>query len=191
MSRVASLAFLATLALSPVPAQANEDAAAFMARFSGTWLGTGELLLGAENGMKFSCELNGTPSRSQMSFAMKGKCWMGRLSAPVHAQLRYNEETKHFYGEFMGGSQENGADLMGARQGDGFSLKLSRGTAQGRLAAEPVNQDQMTITIFFRDRANNRELPVVAMGFTRKDTLGTLPDYKANLAAGQFDDGAN
>jgi hypothetical protein len=157
-----------------------------MSRFSGAWLGTGELLLGSDSGMKFNCELNGNPSKSQLSFGMKGKCWMGALSAPVHARLRYNEDTNEFYGEFMGGADEDGADLMGARKGDGFSLKLSRGTAQGRLAAETVNADQMTITIFFRDRANNRELPVVAMGFTRKDTGATLPDYKSGVVTGSM-----
>src|SRR5918994_587207 len=104
MFRVRFLALLAALAgaASALPAQAD-DAADFMARFSGAWLGNGQLLLGAENGMKFSCELNGKPSRTQLSFAMKGRCWMGRLSAPIHARLRYNADTDHFYGEFMDG----------------------------------------------------------------------------------------
>lgn len=184
MFRVPAFALFATLvatALGP-PAKANDAAADFMARFSGAWLGAGELLLGSENGMKFSCELNGNPSKSQLTFGMKGRCWMGRLSAPVHARLRYNAETDHFYGAFMDGAEGNGVDLMGARAGEGFSLKLTRGSAQGRLAAEKVNPDQMKITIYYRDRANDRELPVVAMGFTRKDSGSTLPDYARGTA---------
>ena len=188
MSRVPVLALLATLTAATttaLPAEANE-AADFMARFSGSWLGTGQLLLGADGGATFSCELNGTPSRTQLSFGMKGRCWMGRLSAPVHARLRYNAETNHFYGEFMDGADGNGVDLMGARAGEGFSLKLTRGSAQGRLAAQTLNPDQMTVTIYFRDRANNRELPVVAMGFTRKDSGAALPDYVPDVPTGSI-----
>jgi hypothetical protein len=170
MFRAPSLALLAALTATTVamPARAD-DAADFMARFSGEWLGSGKLLFGAENGMEFACELNGNPSKTQLTFGMKGKCWMGRLSAPIHARLRYNADTNAFYGEFMDGADGSGVDIMGARAGEGFSLKLTRGSAQGRLAAETVDADQMKVTIFFRDRANNRELPVVAMGFTRKE----------------------
>ncbi len=156
-----------------------------MARFSGEWLGSGQLLVGSENGLKFDCELDGDPSRTQLTFGMKGRCWMGALSAPVYATMRYNAETNRFYGEFMDGSRGSGLDIVGARAGDGFSLQLTRGPAQGRLTAETVNPDQMKIMIFLRDRVNNRELPVVAMGFTRKDAgaIG-LPDYLPGAATG-------
>ena len=175
------LTLLAALAGAAVaaPAQAD-DAADFMARFSGSWLGTGQLLFGSETGMTFSCELDGNPSKTQLTFGMKGRCWMGRLSAPVHARLRYNAETDQFYGEFMDGADGNGVDLMGAQAGDGFSLKLTRGSAQGRLVAETVTPDQMRITMYYRDRANNRELPVVAMGFTRRSSGAALPGIQPN-----------
>jgi len=185
MSRVLSLALAAALAGgSALPAHAGE-ATDFMARFSGEWLGSGQLLVGSENGLKFDCELDGDPSRTQLTFAMKGRCWMGVLSAPVYATMRYNAETNRFYGEFMDGSRGNGLDIVGARAGDGFSLQLTRGPAQGRLTAETVNPDQMKITIFLRDRANNRELPVAAMGFTRKaaGAIG-LPDYLPGAVTG-------
>lgn len=185
MSRVKFLLFFAALCAAAIPARAAEDAVDFMTRFSGEWLGTGQLLVGAENGLKFSCELDGDPSRTRLTFGMKGRCWMGALSAPVNAQLRYNAETNRFYGEFMDGSRGSGLDIVGARSGDGFSLQLTRGAAQGRLTAETVNADQMKIMIFYRDRKNNRELPVVAMGFTRKSAgaIG-LPDYLPNVVTG-------
>jgi hypothetical protein len=156
-----------------------DDAADFMERFTGAWLGTGELLIGSESGLKFHCELNGDPSRTQLTFGMQGRCWMGSLSAPVHARLRYNSETNRFYGRFMDGAEGDGLDVVAERAGDGFSMQLVRGPAQGRLTAEAVNVDQLKIVIFSRDRARNRELPVVAMGFTRKDSgLAALPDYR-------------
>ena len=176
MFRVLSLVFAAALSFNG-PAFAGE-ASDFMERFSGDWLGTGQLLVGSESGLQFSCELKGNPSRSQLSFGMSGRCWMGNLSAPVHARLRYNADTNEFYGEFMDGADGKGLDIVGVRAGEGFSMRLTRGMAQGRLAAEAVNPDQMTITIFYRDRVNNRELAVVAMGFTRKDASAMgLPPY--------------
>jgi hypothetical protein len=184
MSRVISLIFLAAFCLHAAPARAD-DAGEFMSRFSGEWLGSGQLLVGAENGLKFSCELDGDPSRTRLTFGMKGRCWMGALSAPVNATLRYNAETNRFYGAFMDGAQGNGLDIVGARAGDDFSLQLARGPAQGRLVAETVNPDQMKITIYYRDRARNRELPVAAMGFTRKSAgaIG-LPDYMSDVVTG-------
>jgi hypothetical protein len=179
MSRLVSL-FLGIALLggtAAVPATAD-DAAEFMARFSGDWLGTGELLVGPESGLQFHCELEGDPSRTQLTFGMTGRCWMGKLSAPVHARLRYNAETNRFYGEFMDGADGNGLDIVATRAEEGFSMQLTRGAAQGRLAAEAVNPDQLKVTVFLRDRARNRELPIIAMGFTRKDSgITTLPDY--------------
>jgi hypothetical protein len=179
MSRLAPLLVgLALLGGTAAPPARADDAAEFMARFSGDWLGTGELLVGAETGLQFHCELQGDPSRTQLTFGMTGRCWMGSLSAPVHARLRYNAETNRFYGEFMDGADGNGLDIVAARAADGFSMQLTRGPAQGRLAAEAVNRDQLKVMIFLRDRARDRELPIVAMGFTRKDSgIAGLPDY--------------
>ena len=168
MSRVLSAFLAAAALLAAAPARADE-AAEFMQRFSGKWVGTGQLLVGTE--VEFACELNGDPSPTQLTFGMTGRCWMGRLSAPVHAALRYNAETNRFYGSFMDGADGDGLDIVGARAGEGFSLNLSKGAVQGRLSAETVSRDQMKITIFYRDTANDRELPVVAMGFTRKDVI--------------------
>ena len=187
MSRVLpAFALAALVALGGSGAARANDAAEFMARFSGAWLGTGQLLFGSDNGLKFHCALNGDPSRTQLTFNMSGRCWMGILSAGVSAQLRYNAETNRFYGEFMDGSDGDGLDIVGARDGDGFSLKLVRGQAQGRLEAEAVNADQLKVTMFYRDRAHGRDLPVVAMGFARKDTVQTLPSYLPNIITGSI-----
>jgi hypothetical protein len=167
MSRVAVLLLSAALAATALPARAD-DAAAYMQRFSGKWVGTGQLLFG--DAAEFACELNGDPG-SQLSFAMSGRCWMGSLSAPVHARLRYNEETDRFYGEFMDGANGTGLDIVGMRAGEGVSLQLVRGATQGRLAAERTGPDQMKVIIYYRDVENDRELPVVAMGFTRKEVI--------------------
>lgn len=184
MSRAAVLALLAGLVVgAPAPARAD-DAADFMQRFSGEWLGTGQLLLGAENGLKFNCELKGDPSRTKLTFGMSGKCWMGVLSAPVYARLRYNAETNRFYGSFMDGSQGDGLDIVGARAGEGFSLQLVRGSAQGRLTADALNGDQLKIMLFYRDAKTRNELPVVAMGFTRKGSGDALPEYLPDVVTG-------
>lgn len=169
------LAALAVLALSlpafslPAVATAEEnDAAEFMERFSGEWRGTGKLLVGPETGMKFHCALNGDPSHTELTFGMTGKCWAGRLSAQVHARLHYNAETNRFYGDFMDGAEGNGVDVIGKRKGKGFSLILSRGTAQGELIAKPAGRNKMTITILLKDSTRTRSMAVAAMGFARK-----------------------
>ena len=67
---------------------------------------------------------------------------MGSLSAPINAKLRYNADTRQFYGDFMGGAEGDGVDLVGARAGQGFSLKLMRGSTQGRLAGLDGRQER-------------------------------------------------
>ncbi len=177
---LAALAMLA-LALPPIalPAAATaekDDAAAFMERFSGEWLGTGRLLIGPETGLKFHCALDGDPSRTEMTYGMTGKCWAGKLSAQVYARLHYNADTNRFYGDFLDGAQGNGVDIVGERRGEGFSLLLSRGMAQGELIAKPAGPNKMTVTILLKDNTRTRSMPVAAMGFARKGEK-YLPAY--------------
>ncbi len=180
MSRIATFALSAALAAAAaLPAKADE----LMVRFSGEWAGTGQLLFGPQYGEEFHCELKGNPSDSRLSFGMSGRCWMGFLSAPVTAQLRYNAETRQYYGEFLDGADGRGVDIVGARAGEAISLKLMRGALQGRITAETVSADQMKVMMYYRDVQNNRELPVVAMGFARKGTAG-LPDYLPGFVTG-------
>ncbi len=184
MFRLSSLALCAALVLGSGAAPARaDDAAEFMQRFSGKWYGTGQLLFGVENGMEFACELNGDPSASQLSFGMTGRCRMGTLSAAIHAQLRYNADTNQFYGQFLGGAEGDGVDIVGGREGDGFSLKLMRANAQGRLMAETLDHDQMKVVIYFRNPVDRSELPVVAMGFTRAESVGSLQGGAAGSTA--------
>jgi hypothetical protein len=178
MRRVLSLALsLAIGACLSVPARAD-DGADLMARFSGAWVGGGQLLFGADNGLRFRCELNGKPSRAQLSFGMTGRCSMAGISAPVHAKLRYNVETDRFYGAFMDGGDGEGVNVVGAPVKNGVALQLSQGPAKGRIMAEAVNADQMKVTMYVLDRAHNREVAVMAMGFTRKEAgAAGLADY--------------
>lgn len=155
---------------------AGDDAARFMERFSGEWRGTGKLLIGPDTGTKFHCALNGDPSRTQLTFGMKGKCWMGRLSAPVFARLRYNGDNNRFYGDFMDGAEGDGVDIVAERKGNGFSMWLSRGELQGELVASPAGKSKMTILISLIDHRRDRKIPVVAMGFAREGADG-LPPY--------------
>lgn len=172
MSRLRTFVASAALAAIAVALPARADnAVTFMARFSGPWVGTGKLLLGSDNGLEFACELKGEPGTTRLTFGMTGRCWMGSLSAPVSARLRYNAETDQYYGQFLDGAEGDGLDLVGSRAGEGFSLKLVRGATQGRLTAETLPGDQMRITIYYRDMRRNQELPVVAMAFTRKDLI--------------------
>ncbi len=61
MPRATALVLAAafTLSASALPARAG-DATSFMQRFSGDWIGTGQLLFGAEPRPEFACELNGS-----------------------------------------------------------------------------------------------------------------------------------
>jgi hypothetical protein len=182
MSRVLALALSAALAVAAaLPARADD----LMTRFSGEWVGTGKLLFGPQYGTEFNCELKGNPSESLLNFNLTGRCWLGALSAPVYARLRYNTDTRQYYGEFMDGADGQGVDIVGARAGEAISLRLMRGRLQGRLTAETVNSDQMKVMMFYRDIENNRELPVVAMGFARKGT-GRLPDYLPGFVTGSI-----
>lgn len=169
MSGVRAVALAAALAawLAPAAAPANE-AEAFMRRYSGEWVGTGQLLIGPSSGLQFHCALKGDPS-TELSFGMQGKCWMGALSAPVHARIRYNAETKRFYGSFMDGAEGDGADIVGRRNGEGLAMRLTRGPARGSLEAAPIGDKQMKVVLSLYDRKNDRHVPVVAMGFTRKE----------------------
>ncbi len=157
-------------------AHAGDDAARFIERFSGEWRGSGKLLIGPDTGMKFHCALNGDPSRSQMTFGMKGKCWAGRLSAPVFARLRYNHDNNKFYGDFMDGAEGDGVDIVAESAGQGFSMWLSRDQLQGELVASPAGDSKMTILISLIDHKNDRKIPVAAMGFARKGA-DSLPLY--------------
>lgn len=182
MSRVPAIALAMLLAACAAPAQAD-DAAEFMDRFSGEWAGVGELLVGEESGLQFQCELDGEPSRTGLTFAMTGRCWLGRLSARVHASLHYNAHTNEFYGTFLGGADGDGLDVVGMRAGEGFSMRLVRGGVQGRLTAEAVTRDRLEIVIYYRDVANDRELPVVGMAFDRAgadpgDVTGSIQRYE-------------
>ena len=186
MFRVLAAALLAASVLAAPSARAD-DAADFFQKFSGEWLGTGQLLFGPQFGAKFHCELQGSPSSTHMIFDMRGKCWMGSISGPVRAQLRYNRDTNRFYGEFMDGAEGQGVDVVGLRSGEGFTLRLSRGQTQGKLLADAVGSDQMKVLLSVRDKARNRDFPVVAMGFTRKSAsaLG-LPDYMPEPLTGSI-----
>ncbi|HEX2255589.1 MAG TPA: hypothetical protein VHG92_02610 [Afifellaceae bacterium] len=186
MPRIAALA-AATLLLAAQPATADPegsgDAAAFMTRFSGEWRGTGRVLVGPAHGTKFHCALAGDRSGSDTSFLMTGRCWLGRLSAPVTARMRYNAETGRYYGAFRDGGDGSGLDIVGAREGEGFVLSLTRGMAHGRLTAEPVGRTQMKVMISLVDRPNDREIPVIAMGLA-KDGAASLPHYYEPGATG-------
>lgn len=168
---------------------AQDDAVRFMERFSGEWRGSGKLLIGPDTGTKFHCTLNGDPSRTQLTFGMKGKCWMGRLSAPVFARLRYNGDNNRFYGNFMDGAEGDGVDIVAERKGDGFSMWLSRGELQGELVANPAGDKKMTITISLIDHRRDRRIPVVAMGFAR-DGVDGLPPYDP-LVTGSLENPSN
>ena len=182
MSRVLAILLSAALAIATaLPAAAEE----LMTRFSGEWVGTGLLLFGPQYGTEFQCELKGEPSASRVNFDLGGRCSIGILSAPVTARLRYNADTRQYFGEFLDGADGQGADIVGAQAGDGISLRLMRGRLQGRLTAETVNADQMKVMLFYRDIENNRDLPVVAMGFARKGT-GALPDYLPGFVTGSI-----
>ncbi len=166
-------AALAVLALSfsavTLPAAAEEnDAVRFMEQFTGEWRGTGRLLVGPETGLRFHCALDGDPSRTELTFNMNGKCWAGKLSGLVHARLHFNAETNRFYGEFLGGAEDKGVDVIGERKGSGFSLLLSRGMVKGELIAKPAGRNKMTLTILLSNNKRTHSMAVAAMGFARK-----------------------
>ena len=173
MSRVLALALSAALASMLGPAAKAEQ---LMARFSGEWVGTGQVLLGGQYGAMFRCELTGDPKAAQLRFDLNGRCWMGSLSAPVSAQLRYNAETSEYYGEFMDGADGLGADIVGARAGQSLSLRLTRGAMQGRLTAAKVGADEMKVMLYYRNPETSREQLAAAMGFARPDA-NSLPQY--------------
>ncbi|HEX9904094.1 MAG TPA: hypothetical protein VGA77_03940 [Propylenella sp.] len=172
MSRVLTLALSAALALGAAAPVANaEDGVAFMERFSGKWVGSGQLLVGGS--IEFACELKGNPNAGPSTFGMTGICRMGAMGASIHAQIRYNAETDSYYGAFLGGAEGDGVDLVGTRAGEGFSLKLVRGSTQGRLTAETSSPDQMKVVIYYRDVRRDRELPVVAMALSRTESAAS------------------
>ncbi len=170
MPRVAAFALAAAFAAAALPARAG-DGTDFMQRFSGSWIGSGQVLFGAEPRPEFACELSGDPDAAKLTFGMSGQCRMGAFSAPIYATLHYNADTKRYYGEFMDGAEGSGADIVGARSGESISLKLTRGSLQGRLAAETLGNDQLKVVLYYRDPNTNTETPVAAMGLTRKELI--------------------
>ncbi len=181
MSRVSALtlsaALAAVLAAGALPARAEQ----MMTRFSGAWVGTGQVLLGGQYGAMFRCELKGSPNGAQDRFDLSGRCWMGAMSAPVSAELRYNSDTHEYYGEFLGGADGMGADIVGARAGEALSLRLVRGDMQGRLTAAKVGAEQMKVMLYYRDPQTSQELLAAAMGFARPDA-NSLPNYMPSFS---------
>jgi hypothetical protein len=171
MPRLLSLALTVALAVAASHSARAENAVEFMERFSGKWIGTGQLLFVTTGTSEFACELKGDPSEKQLTFGMSGTCRMGSFAAPVRAQLRYNSDTREFYGEFMDGAAGSGVDLVGARAGRSLSLKLVRGSMQGRLSAETIGTDQMKVVMYYKDPKSGSEIPVVSMGFMRKELI--------------------
>ena len=170
MPRFLSFAVSVALAIAAsLPARAD-DAAEFMKRFSGKWIGTGQLLFVTTGTSEFACELNGDPSDTQLTFGMTGTCRMGSLAAPVTASLRYNADTNEFYGQFMDGAAGSGVDIVGTRAGKGFSLKLIRGATQGRLTAETIGKSELKVVMYYKMKSGE-EMPVVSMGLTRKEVI--------------------
>jgi hypothetical protein len=106
---------------------------------------------------------------------------MGALSAPVSAKLRYNTDTREYYGEFMDGADGMGADIVGARAGQALSLRLMRGNMQGRLTAAKVGDEQMKVMLYYRDPQTSRETLAAAMGFARPDA-NSLPNYMPSFS---------
>ena len=45
--------------------------------------------------------LKGDPDKSKLTFGMSGTCRMGTLAAPINAKLRYNADTRQFYGQIV------------------------------------------------------------------------------------------
>lgn len=150
------------------------QAASFMDSFSGDWHGTGRVLLGKQTGLTFHCMLDGTGGSNRLAFAMTGRCWMGWIGAPVHAQIRFDPEENRYHGDFWGGGEDHGIDISGAQTPEGLDLRLSREDQRGQLIVKPVGDDRMHVIISILDRKNERHVPVVAMGFARRSTL--FPD---------------
>lgn len=185
MVRACAAALLASLVAAPALAG---DPAATMQRFSGDWVGTGKVLIGPQTGLEFHCELSGDKrQRTILEFKMRGRCWMGALSGSVHASLRYNRETDQFYGEFMDGADGDGVDIVANEAAPGISMRLSRGTIRGNLVAEPVNGDQMRVLMTLIEPLGTREVPVVAMGYVRKEAAAIgLPPYVPDVVTGSI-----
>ena len=72
MPRALALALGAALAFSAMPASADDGTVAFMQRFSGAWIGSGQVLVGTDTGFEFACTLNGDPDGTKLTFDMRG-----------------------------------------------------------------------------------------------------------------------
>ena len=189
MSRVVVLMLCAALGLpaGATSAQAGEKTQELLGRYAGEWIGSGQLLFGPQTGLQFHCELDGKPSRTQPHLRMTGRCWMAGLSARVHGLVRYDEHTDRIKGEFMGGAAGQGVDISGSPVANGVALDLSRPPAEGRVAAENINANQMTVMMYLGDPASDREVAVAAMGFTRKEASAVgLPRYLPEIPTGSI-----
>ena len=102
---------------------------------------------------------------------MTGTCRMGSLAAPVNAQLRYNADTNEFYGQFMDGAEGIGVDIVGdaRRQGLFAEARARRdaGAADRRDRRQERDEGRDVST---RPKSGD-EMPVVSMGFTRKEVI--------------------
>jgi hypothetical protein len=46
-----------------------------------------------------------------------------------------------------------------------------RGATQGRLSAQTIGKNEMKVIIYLKDPKSPAEMPVVAMGFTRREVI--------------------
>lgn len=169
---------LITLALgmSVGSSHAGDPETDFLAKFKGTWSGTGRVLAGPDRGTDFKCALRGKPSRTGVKISMDGKCSIGRLSARMGASIKYSSGVQKYIGRFMGGAKGNGMDIYGDRRGNTLKLKLSRGRTQGSMDLLLQKKDLMRVIISVTDSERGRTIPVIAMDLNKTRSAASLND---------------
>lgn len=170
-----SLMILA-LGMSVVAVHAGDPETDFLAKFKGSWSGTGRVLAGPDRGTDFRCALRGKPSRTGVKISMDGKCSIGRLSARMGASIKYSAGVQKYIGRFLGGAKGNGMDIYGDRRGNSLKLRLSRGTTQGSMDLLLQKKDLMRVIISVTDSERGRTIPVIAMDLNKTRSAAALAD---------------
>jgi hypothetical protein len=147
--RLSACALAATSLFLCAPTEAQE--ADFLARFEGTWSGSGLVARKeAENTNKVRCTMKGAPDANSVS--MNGTCRAALIfSRQIGADIRFDPGSGRYTGVYTG-SSIGPAGLSGKRRGDAVVMTITwpkpvRGDTTATMTIKNPGNGQLSIVV--------------------------------------------
>ncbi|WP_224544427.1 hypothetical protein [Mesorhizobium sp. CA16] len=165
----AAIAIAAPLGLVEKALGAEPDKQ-FFRSVEGRWVGPGEIIAGKYKGTKFTCDFNGSTPASKLGMTLDGGCRVGVFTQKMSASVE-RKGRDGYRGTFMGGSAENGMDIVGGNVVDAQKVvfTINRKQLNGVMQARVPDGNSMTVTVAVR--VDNQLVPVIGMSLKRVDSV--------------------